>query len=221
MRPTGGVGTALLALGIVLGLAIGGQILATMAGTRLRGSVTSRFGRAADAAGGALVSVCGLLLGAWLIASLVVQVDATGGLSSRIRDSKVLTTVDEVIPQDADGIFQSFGDLLDSTGFPRVFGALAPERILPVDPPDPTIAADPAAPAQSLVKVVGIAEDCRQRLEGSGFVYAAAARDDERARGGWRRAAAGSGGRAPAERWTRGSSSSIPSATWRCWRCRT
>ncbi|MET0740800.1 MAG: MarP family serine protease [Candidatus Nanopelagicales bacterium] len=168
----GGLGTALLALGIVLGLAIGGQILATMAGTRLRGSVTSRVARTADAAGGALVSVCGLLLGAWLIASLAVQVDATGGLSSRIRDSKVLTTVDEVIPRDANAIFQSFGDLLDSTGFPRVFGALAPERILPVDPPDPTIAADPGAPAQSLVKVVGIAEDCRQRLEGSGFVYA-------------------------------------------------
>src|SRR5207244_3828357 len=87
-----GVTQAVVAVGLVIGLAALGQILMTIFATKARAAVTWRGARIADAIGGAFVSVIGLLIGAWLIASLVVQLGANG-LTTQIRDSRVLTAI--------------------------------------------------------------------------------------------------------------------------------
>jgi len=64
--------------------------------------------------------------------------------------------------------------LLDQNGFPQVFGAIAPEHIVKVPPPDPKVANSRAVQEArpSIVKITGVAPSCRRQLEGSGFVYA-------------------------------------------------
>jgi S1-C subfamily serine protease len=64
--------------------------------------------------------------------------------------------------------------VVDERGYPEVFDTLRPTDVRDVDPPDPLLAASPAVQASrtSVVKITGVATDCRKRVEGTGFVYA-------------------------------------------------
>src|SRR5439155_3902103 len=68
----------------------------------------------------------------------------------------------------------AFRRLVQRNGFPQVFGAIGPERIVAVAPPDPRVANSRAVRvAQAdIVKITGVAHSCRRQLEGSGFLYA-------------------------------------------------
>lgn len=62
---------------------------------------------------------------------------------------------------------------LDPGGYPRVFSGVQPERIRPVEPPDPGVAQGRGieAAAGSVAKVIG-SNDCGQGQSGSGWVVA-------------------------------------------------
>jgi S1-C subfamily serine protease len=167
-----GLGTTAAGIGIVLGSALLAQVIAGVAAGRLRERVTWRPARVADAAGGSLASVAGLLVGVWLLASILVQ-SFGPPVSGWVERSRLLAAVDAAIPADASQLLDGVEGLLDSSGFPRVFEPFAGELITPVDEPDPAVA-DPvvARSKASLVKVEGVAPSCRAGLEGSGFVYA-------------------------------------------------
>jgi S1-C subfamily serine protease len=167
-----GLGTTAAGIGIVLGSALLAQVLAGVAAGRLRERVTWHPARVADAAGGSLASVAGLLVGVWLLASILVQ-SFGPPVSGWVERSRLLAAVDAAIPADAGQLLDGVEGLLDSSGFPRVFQPFAGELITPVDAPDPAVA-DPvvARSKTSLVKVEGVARSCRAGLEGSGFVYA-------------------------------------------------
>jgi S1-C subfamily serine protease len=165
--------SALVGLLVVFLAATIGQLLATLVGAALRRRLTWRPARALDAVGGAAVSVVSLLLVVWLIGTAVAS-SPYPELAAQVRRSQVLGVVDSVVPDQGRRFFSSFRDLIDTRGFPEVFGTLAPTRAPEVAPPDPAVPASPVVQQarSSIVKITGVAEECRRRIDGTGFVYA-------------------------------------------------
>jgi S1-C subfamily serine protease len=150
-----------------------GQLLATAIGIAVRRRITWHPARVVDSFGGAAVSVISVLLVAWLVGTALAH-SALTGIARQVRHSAVLSHIDDVMPDTARTWFSSFRRLLDQNGFPQVFGAISPEHIVKVPPPDPRVANSKAVrlARPSIVKITGVAPSCRRQLEGSGFVYA-------------------------------------------------
>ena len=64
----------------------------------------------------------------WFLASSL-RPGPVPSLSRQISDSRIVTAVDEVMPESARTLFSSFRRVLDDNGLPTVFGGLSPERI--------------------------------------------------------------------------------------------
>ncbi|MBV9292507.1 MAG: MarP family serine protease [Frankiales bacterium] len=169
----GNSSSALFGLLIVFVAATLGQLLATALGLALRRRITWTPVRIVDSAAGAIVSVISVLLVAWLVGTALAH-SAIDGLGRQVRHSSILSHIDDVIPDSARTWFSSFRRLLDQNGFPQVFGAISPEHIVKVPPPDPRIANSRAVRLAhpDIVKITGVANSCRRQLEGSGFLYA-------------------------------------------------
>lgn len=165
--------SALFGLLTVFVAATLGQLVATAIGLALRRRITWHPARVIDSAGGAVISVISVLLVAWLVGTALAH-SALTSVGRQVRHSAVLSHIDDVMPDIARTWFSSFRRLLDQNGFPQVFGAIAPEHIVKVPPPDPRVANSRAVTLArpSIVKITGVAPSCRRQLEGSGFVYA-------------------------------------------------
>jgi len=165
-RPLIGVAVVFLAASL-------GQLLASVIGASVRRRLTWKPVRQFDNVAGAVVSVVSLLLVAWLVGTAVASSPYIA-LSSQVRRSQVLTTVDDLVPNAARGVFAGFRSLIDEHGFPEVFGGLAPTRVQAVEPPDPAVARSRAVAVARgrVVKVTGLAPSCARRIEGTGFVFA-------------------------------------------------
>ena len=161
---------ALASVVVVFAAAMLGQVVAILLGGRLRSAITWRPARAVDSTLGALLSVVSVLLVAWFVAS-ALRTGPLPSVSAQIRGSAVITEIDQFMPDQARGLFSEFRQRLGDSAFPRVFGSLSPETILPVDPPTETILSDPdvRAASDSIVKVRGRAV-CARDVEGTGFV---------------------------------------------------
>jgi S1-C subfamily serine protease len=170
-----GSGTAspLFGLLVVFAAATAGQLAATALGVSLRRRITWEPARRADAVGGAAVSVVSVLLVAWLVGSALAH-SAINSVARQVRHSALLSGIDSVMPDSIPTWFAAFRRLIDQNGFPQVFGAIGPERIVKVPPPDPKVANSRAVQLAQpdIVKITGIAPSCRRQLEGSGFLYA-------------------------------------------------
>ncbi len=162
------VGLAVVFLGASLG-----QLLATLVGGELRRRLVWDRARALDAAGGAVVSVIGLLLVAWLVGRAVAS-SPYPTLATQVRQSVVINAVDDLVPNSGRRFFSSFRSLIDERGFPEVFEDLRRPAGENVDPPDPALASSGAVQTvrPSVLKITGVAESCSRRIEGTGFVYA-------------------------------------------------
>jgi S1-C subfamily serine protease len=167
-----GLGKSVLAIAVVLAAATLGQVLLSWLGAVVRDQLTWRPARLMDAGLGALVSVLAMLVVTWFLAS-ALRPGPVPELSRQISDSRVITTVDDVMPDEAHTFFSSFRRILDDNGLPTVFGGLDPEQIRPVEPPSSGITGTPAVrrAGASVVKVTGTADDCSRRLDGTGFVF--------------------------------------------------
>ncbi len=168
-----GFSRSVVGLAVVFLAATVGQVLATVIGGALRRRLTWRSARRVDAAGGAVVSVLSLLLVAWLVGRAVAS-SPYPELASQVRRSTVMTTVDGLVPESGRRYLAEFRNLIDERGFPEVFSDLQAVDEAAVEPPDPALRLDPEVVAvrSSVLKVTGVAEACRKRIEGSGFVYA-------------------------------------------------
>jgi S1-C subfamily serine protease len=167
-----GLGTALLAILLVLLSAALGQWLLSSVGNRVR----ARLGggdsvRRLDGMAGAALGAVGVLVVAWLVGSAVASATVPW-LSREARDSTVLAAVDGVVPVDPEVVREPLREVVSSGGFPEVVAPYVPELIFAVDPPDP--GADRSegvrAALPSVVKVLGRAPSCSATLEGSGVV---------------------------------------------------
>jgi S1-C subfamily serine protease len=150
-----------------------GQAIAVPVGNRLRAQVRGRPGRALDAALGGLATVIAVSLFVWFVAGAVRSAAPTP-LARAIGESRVLATIDRVVPPATEQLFAGFRALLDQNGIPKVFGGLSPEPIQPVAPPGSGVAGTPEVQqaSRSVVRVTGIAVACRRGQEGSGWVVA-------------------------------------------------
>ncbi len=160
------------ALFVVLVMASVGQAILQFVGTRLRAKVTWQPARALDAVGGALLSVVAVLLVAWML-GVAISGSRIPGISPQVRDSKVLVTVNDVMPVQAQQALRSFDSVVGSSFFPRYLEPFAPERIVNVQPAQRRVLRDPdvRAAAKSVFKIRST-NRCGSGVEGTGFLYA-------------------------------------------------
>lgn len=171
-RLSSGRTQVVVAVAVVLGFALIGQIAAVRFGSALRNRITWRPARAVDSLLGALTGALAALLVAWMVATPLAS-SPYPGLASAVRGSTVIRTVNSSVPPPVRNLYDSLRRLVDRGDFPDVFGPLSPTRVLPVSPPNPKLLSDPALREvrHSVVKVTGLAPSCSRRIEGSGFVY--------------------------------------------------
>jgi S1-C subfamily serine protease len=162
-----------VAVAVVLGLALGGQVVAVWVGRELRSQLTWRPAQRVDAVLGALVSAVAVLLVVWMVATPLAAAPYPR-LAAAVRDSQVVRAIDEVVPRPVRTLYSSLRDVVRAYDFPEVFGPLVPTRVRAVPAPDQRLATSAAVrrARPSVLKITGVAEDCARRVEGSGFVYA-------------------------------------------------
>jgi S1-C subfamily serine protease len=160
------------ALFVVLVMASVGQAILQYLGTRLRARLTWQPIRALDAVGGAVLSVVAVLLVAWML-GVAISGSRIPGISPQVRDSRMLSTVNELMPVRAQQALRSFDNVVGSSFFPRYLEPFAPERIVKVPPPDRRVLRDPdiRAAAASVFKIRSN-NRCGSGVEGTGFLYA-------------------------------------------------
>ena len=160
------------ALFVVLVLASVGQAIFQYAGTRLRAHVTWQPARALDAVGGAVLSVVAVLLVAWML-GVAISGSRIPGISPQVRESRVLVTVNDMMPVQAQQALRSFDDVVGSSFFPRYLEPFAQERIARVPAAQRRVLRDPDIrdAAQSVYKIRS-SNRCGSGVEGTGFLYA-------------------------------------------------
>jgi len=168
-----GLVASVIALCAVLALAVVGQVLGSMLGSKLREAVTWQPAQLVDAVSGSIVSVVAVLLVAWFLGLALVS-STVPTIGDQVRSSSILRGMAQVMPSGAQTWFNSFSQVLDRNGFPQVFAPFEAERPASVARPDPAVANLPsvARARTSIVKVLGSAPSCGKDIEGSGFVYA-------------------------------------------------
>jgi S1-C subfamily serine protease len=166
-----GLGTALLAILLVVLAAAIGQWALSWAGETVREKLGGESARRIDGVAGAVLGSLSVLVVAWLIGTAVASA-AVPWLSSASRESSVLAAVDGVIPFSPDRLRDPLRDVVDSGGFPEVVAPFVEEVVVDVEEPDPGADRTPEVRAAlaSVVKVVGRADQCSSQLEGSGVV---------------------------------------------------
>ncbi len=167
---TSGWRTALISVIVVFLLALAGQTLGSVLGQHLRSRTPGGL-RVVDSLLGVVASVAAAAVVLWLAAGLV-RPAAPSSLATAISSSRVLATIDAVLPSQTTQVLAGVRALIDRSGFPQVFGGLSAEPIIPVPVPDPTVADTPGLQAAraSIVKVSGDALACQRGQEGSGWV---------------------------------------------------
>ncbi|MEV7283576.1 MarP family serine protease [Streptomyces sp. NPDC093252] len=155
----------------VLVPAVLGHELAGRLALRLRHELDRGPLRVADGIGGAVANAAAALIVAWVAAS-VLAASSSPLLTNAIRDSRLLGTVQDVMPETTPAWFSGATSALTEAGFPQVFNPFENESTAEVAEPsgDSVTAAATAAAQRSTVKVEGVVGD--QGREGSGFVYA-------------------------------------------------
>jgi S1-C subfamily serine protease len=171
-RMSSGLLPSVIALCAVLALAVVGQVLGSILGSRLREAVTWQPAQMVDAVSGSVVSVIAVLQVAWFLGLALVS-STVPAIGDQVRSSSILKGMAQVMPSGAQNWFNSFSKVLDRNGFPQVFAPFQAENPASVAPPDPAVMNLPAVRTAraSIVKVLGQAPSCGKDIEGSGFVF--------------------------------------------------
>lgn len=162
---------SLAALFVVLVCASFGQAVLQYVGTRVRDQITWQPVRALDAVGGAVLSVVAVLIVTWML-GVAVSGSRIPGIGPMVRDSTVLTSVNDVMPSQAQGLLRQFDRVVGSSFFPRYLEPFAPERIVEVGPAPGNVVRDPEVQQAglSVFKIRGN-NRCGDGIEGTGFLY--------------------------------------------------
>ncbi|MEU3513497.1 MarP family serine protease [Streptomyces longwoodensis] len=168
---TGTTAATVTAVFTVLVPAVVGHELAGRLALRLRRELDRGPLRVADGVGGAAANAVAVLIVAWVAAS-VLGASSSPVVTSAIRDSRLLGTVQEAMPDTTPAWFSRATSALTQAGFPQVFNPFENESTAEVARPtgDSVTASATNAARLSTVKIEGAAGD--QGREGSGFVYA-------------------------------------------------
>jgi S1-C subfamily serine protease len=164
---------AFVAIVVVFAGAVVGMLVASGIGVAVRSRLTGRPATLADSLGGAAVNVAAVLIVAWLIGSFMASAQFPA-IARQISNSVVLRTMDSVMPRSVLylPVFPQLHSLLSNGVYSQVFSAIGEEASLSVGPPNQTVLASAAVirDKPSIVKIMGVANSCELRIEGSGFV---------------------------------------------------
>ncbi|HUG83167.1 MAG TPA: MarP family serine protease [Euzebya sp.] len=160
-----GLSLSLTTIGILLALLTAGQTIGFLLGYRMRDAAHRNGVGVADSVVGVAVGAMVLLVTVWIAGSALAQ-GPSPALSRQLRDSTVLTALDEALPPPPD-LFGRVAAYLDTQGFPQVFAGLGGATAPPVEPPgDTSVAAAAAAGTPATVQVEGLG--CGGVSSGSG-----------------------------------------------------
>jgi len=164
--------TLVLVVGVFVFAALG-QAIAVSVGFRIRSGLRDEPGRLADSMLGAVATVLAVSMLVWFLAGAVRNGTQTP-LARAIGTSRIISTIDRLVPAQTARLFAGFQSVLDSEGFPRVFEGVRAEPIAAIAPPDTRLAVGPGVvrAAGSIVKITGVASSCNREQEGSGWVVA-------------------------------------------------
>jgi S1-C subfamily serine protease len=166
-----GIQRSFIVLVCVLLFAWLGQLGGALIGARLRQNLTVRSAQVADQVLGMVAGVAAVVLVLWFVGG-ALRASPAPDVNRAVSSSRLLTTVDGLMPRDLDALAENFRRAVATSDFPRVFEGVAPEKIAPV--PAPNKSKIPAATVdlaeRGVVKILGEAPDCRQGQEGSGAV---------------------------------------------------
>lgn len=162
-----------VALFLILGLVVIGEIAGVVLGRAVRGAIRNGGLRTVDSVVGVALQLVAVLVAAWLLATPLTSSDQPD-LAAAVRGSRVLSTVDQAAPAWLKRVPTRLSSLLDTSGLPDVLQPFGRTPIVNVDAPDAALASDPvvAATRPSVLKIRGVATSCQKVLEGSGFVVA-------------------------------------------------
>ncbi len=164
--------TVTLVAGVFV-LASIGQGIAVAVGGSLRSRLRIRPARWLDSVLGAATVLASVAVLVWFVAG-ALRAGSPGPVAKAIGESRVLATIDRVVPPQTSRLFAGFRAVLDREGFPKVFEGIRAEPIAPVRPPDPAVVGSRGirTAGASVIKVTGVAPSCNRGQEGSGWVVA-------------------------------------------------
>ena len=167
-----GIGGLLLTAAIVLGLALVGQMIASMIGRKLRSKITWRPAQVVDNIGGSALRIMALAVVAWFLVSTASALPISS-VSASVQSSTLLSSLESVVPNPARDLFGNLRTMIDNSVLPDVLDTFG-VGTAPVDPPSPAVVSDPDVQQalDSVVKVQGAAPSCSTGFTGSGFVVA-------------------------------------------------
>jgi S1-C subfamily serine protease len=156
----------------VLFLAMLGQLLGVWAAGYIRQRFVNRTVRTWDSGVGSALGVFSVLLVAWMIA-LPLASSPYPTLSAEAAHSRIVRTVNSVMPDDVRSLYSSLREFLDRSGFPPVLGDLPPDIVSVAPPGDlsPALKQQVTRASQSVFKIYGEARRCGRGIEGTGFAY--------------------------------------------------
>jgi S1-C subfamily serine protease len=161
----------IVSIGIVVLLVALGETTGVFVGRHLRDRIRGERTLAVDSTLGSVVQAFTVVIAAWLIA-LPLASASLPALASGVRGSRVLGTVDSVMPAAAKKLPGELRQLFDDSGFPDVLSPFAQTPVIATGPPDPALTSSAAvrSVSASVLKIRGRAPSCQRQLEGSGFV---------------------------------------------------
>ena len=159
---------------IVIALVALGETLGVYLGRALRDRMRLNAVRTVDSTFGSILQAITALVVAWLIA-LPLATSSNVALSSALKSSSVLSTVDSVMPTPVRALPNELRSMFDASGFPDVLSPFSSTPVAEVPAPSPELVKDPivARARASVLKIRGRAPSCSRALEGTGFVIGA------------------------------------------------
>lgn len=163
----------LSALLLLVGLVLIGEVSGLVIGRAARSGLHAVWARRIDSVIGALLQFVVIGVVAWLLA-VPVHSSSQVKLAEAVDGSRVIGAIDAVAPQWMRELPGDFTALLDRSGLKQVISPFGATEVKEVEPPDEDldVSAVAAAARPSVVKVMGVARNCGQALEGSAFVIA-------------------------------------------------
>lgn len=156
----------LVAVTLLMSMMFLGQAIGYLLGAYVRPPMRTRTGTTLDGALGALASVLGVVVLAWILLPLAVS--APGWLERQTSDSWVARQIESHLPPPPDAS-NALRAIVGEDRFPTVFAALAPSGDPGAPPSETGMPPEVAEQVQrSVVKVEALA--CRRIQNGTGFV---------------------------------------------------